>query len=222
MRAELRWGWVPRPCGPSSKRLPRGKSLGTPGQSQRSPSCPRPGGSHTEAPPSLLRALLGGSTPTAAMATHCCLPGGQTASCRNLHTGPRPSSLSLIRGFCRPPPPASLVGTRALNGVGPGFEFHLRLPRLLLSVGVLWARTQQREDYMAPGLPGVGIQEERHANMPTREPVGSGQGRLLGGGSCLEPELLIHLPAWTSHEWVEALLAPCPGPWIGKGLGIRC
>ena len=91
-------------------------------------------------PPSLLCALLGGSSPTVAMATHSCLPGGQTASRRNLCTGPRPSSLSLISSFCRPPPPASLVGTRALNGVGPGFEFHLRLPRLL---SCLWVCSGQ-------------------------------------------------------------------------------
>lgn len=68
--------------------------------------------------------------------------------------------------------------------------------------------------------PGGG-ETNKYANPRTR--VRSGQGRLLGGGgSCSEPELLVHLPHWTSHEWVEALPAPCPGPWMGKGLGIRC
>ena len=35
----------------------------------------------------------------------------------------------------------------------------------------------------------------------------------------MEPELLVHLPHWTSHEWVEALPGTLPRPMHGEGAG---
>ena len=125
-------------------------------------------------PSSLLFALLGGSTPMVAMATHSCLSGGQTASCRNLHTGPRPSPLSLIRGFCRPLPPASLVGTRALNGVGPGFEFHLRLPRLLSCLWVCSGQGHSSEKTTQP-LASQSSQSRRRRDKHICQPTNQSQ-----------------------------------------------